>query len=134
MSLSSIGELQALLDSAQKERDEYRTALHDIFELASRQKSNRNCATPEGLISTALAAVRVIRRVADESKANRQPRDAATVLACDLCQILITNPNPDPVDLELAYQKLKAQLNFRNEPGRPEVMRSLGPAPERPAA
>lgn len=43
-------------------------ALHDIFEHASNQKSNRGCATDEGLISTAMASVRVIRRVCDERK------------------------------------------------------------------
>lgn len=45
-----------------------RTALHDIFELASRQASNRGCAVDEGLIATAKAAVRVIRVSLDEHK------------------------------------------------------------------
>lgn len=57
-----------LMATMSDDANKLRTALHDIFELASRQKSNRDCAVDEGLIDTALAAVRVIRKVCDERK------------------------------------------------------------------
>ena len=69
--------LLARVKELEGSNDTLRTALHDIFEHASRQKSNRDCAVDEGLINTAKAAVRVIRKVCDERKEELHQRDTA---------------------------------------------------------
>ncbi len=67
-SLAELHALKAKLAAYEAQCAALKNAILDIFELASRQKGFRDVATDEGAIDTAMAAVRVIRRVCDERK------------------------------------------------------------------